>query len=147
MKCTEAAVAPLRRKGLRLATYIDDWLLAAQSEQEAREHTRLLTEHLSALGFRVNIAKSVLTPTQTISFIGLTLDSFRARLSLAMVRIFWMCLAHFQRGNYITFRLCLRLLGLMASVLVAVQFGCLYMREFQRWVVSLGLNQTGRAHV
>ncbi|KAL6471402.1 hypothetical protein MHYP_G00200520 [Metynnis hypsauchen] len=52
VKCTEATVAPLRRKGIRLATYIDDWLLAAQSEQEARQHTRLLTEHLSALGFQ-----------------------------------------------------------------------------------------------
>ncbi|KAL7834805.1 hypothetical protein SRHO_G00290520 [Serrasalmus rhombeus] len=41
-----------RRRCIHLATYIDDWLLAAQSEQEAREHTRLLTEHLSALGFR-----------------------------------------------------------------------------------------------
>lgn len=29
VKCTEAAVAPLRKQGVRIAMYINDWLLAA----------------------------------------------------------------------------------------------------------------------
>lgn len=36
--CTEAAIAPLRWQGIRMATYLDDWLLLAQLEQEARAH-------------------------------------------------------------------------------------------------------------
>ncbi len=36
VKCTEAALTPLREKGIRLATYTDDWLVTARSEQEAR---------------------------------------------------------------------------------------------------------------
>ncbi|XP_026102951.1 uncharacterized protein LOC113074342 [Carassius auratus] len=42
VKCTEAALAPLREKGIRLATYIDDWLVTAQSEHKARDHTAML---------------------------------------------------------------------------------------------------------
>jgi len=40
------SLTPLREKGIRLATYIDDWLVTAQSEQEAREHTVMLLEHI-----------------------------------------------------------------------------------------------------
>lgn len=63
MKCTEAAIAPLRENGLRLTMYIDDWLLAALSPQQARAHTCVFTSHLEALCFTVNWEKSILTPT------------------------------------------------------------------------------------
>ncbi len=52
VKCTEAALTPLREKGIRLATYIDDWLVTARSEQEAREHTVMLLEHIQKLGLK-----------------------------------------------------------------------------------------------
>ncbi len=45
VKCTEVALTPLRENGIRLATYIDNWLVTARSEQEAREHTVMLLEH------------------------------------------------------------------------------------------------------
>lgn len=38
MKCTEAAVGPLRRRGIRVAMNIDDWLSAVSSRQAA-DHT------------------------------------------------------------------------------------------------------------
>ena len=67
---------------MRLATYIDDWLLATQSPQEAQAQTSVLISHLVSLGFTINVKKSVLVPTQSIAFIGLCLDSvtFKARL-------------------------------------------------------------------
>lgn len=39
VRCSEAAVAPLQRQGIRLATYLDNWLLLARSQQEADTHT------------------------------------------------------------------------------------------------------------
>ena len=36
LKCTEAAIGPLMEKGIRLATYIDNWLLATQSRRLRR---------------------------------------------------------------------------------------------------------------
>ncbi|XP_059199216.1 uncharacterized protein LOC131979287 [Centropristis striata] len=142
VRCTEAAIAPLRRQGIRLATYLDDWLLLAQSEQEARAHTRILMQHLVDLGFVINAEKSVLSPAQEIIFLGLSLDSvsFTARLSAERVRVFRTCLALFRPRKSVRFRLCLRLLGLMASAILVVRLGRLHMREFQLWVASCGLD-------
>ncbi|XP_047205469.1 uncharacterized protein LOC124857922 [Girardinichthys multiradiatus] len=148
VKCTEAAITPLRERGMRLATYIDDWLIAAQSLEELRTHAEMLTLHLTALGFTINWEKSILTPVQTITFIGLSLNSveFRARLSAERVKAFQACLALFRRGTQVKFRLCIRLLGLMASALAVITLGRLHMRPFQRWVASLSLSPTRHAH-
>ncbi|XP_053173996.1 uncharacterized protein LOC128357652 [Scomber japonicus] len=44
----------------------------------------------------------------------------------------------FHPGKSVQFRLCLRLLGLMASAILVVRLGRLHMREFQLWVASCG---------
>jgi hypothetical protein len=97
-------------------THIDDWLLWAQSRQEFLEHSQLLLEHLTFLGFRINTVKSVLIPTQTISFLGLILDSvsFKASLSVERIRTFQDWLALFRRRNLVSFKTYLTMLGLMA---------------------------------
>ncbi|XP_038126440.1 uncharacterized protein LOC119773526 [Cyprinodon tularosa] len=142
IRCTEAAVAPLRRRGIRLATYLDDWLLLAQSEQEARVHTHIVTKHLMDLGFVINMEKSHPSPTQEICFLGLSLRSvpFTARLSEERVTVFRTCLSQFRLHRSVQFRLCLRLLGLMASAILVIRLGRLHMRDFQRWVASLQMD-------
>ncbi len=50
------------------------------------------------------------------------------------------CVNQFHLGKTVSFRLCLRLLGLMASVITVVPLGLLFMRDFQRWTASLKLN-------
>ncbi|KAK5935335.1 hypothetical protein CgunFtcFv8_020704 [Champsocephalus gunnari] len=141
VRCTEAAIAPLRQQGIRLETYLDDWLLLTQSEQEAITPTNVLVKHLLDLGFVINTEKSMLSPAQTVLFLGLRLNSvpFTARLSAERVKAFRACLAHFQQRKYVLSRSCLRLLGLMASAVLVVRLGCLHMREFQRWVAALRL--------
>lgn len=148
VRCTEAAVAPLRKQGLRLATYIDDWLLAAQTPHQLQVHVELLLSHLAALGFTVNWDKSALVPSQCIDFIGLHLDSVtsRAQLSAERVKALSACLATFRRGALLYYRTCLRLLGLMASALVVIPLGRLHMRPFQRWVAALRLNPSRHGH-
>lgn len=74
VRCTEAAIAPLRQQGIRLATYLDDWLLLARSEQEAATQMFVVVNHLTDLGFIINTEKSVLSPAQHIIFLGLSLD-------------------------------------------------------------------------
>ena len=98
--------------------------------------------HLMSLGFTINVRKSVLIPTQNITFIGLCLNSvtFKACLSAERVEAFQACLALFCRGTMLKFKTCLRLLGLMVSALVVVPLGHLHMRPVQRWVASLKLN-------
>ncbi len=69
-KCMDAALSPLRQMGIRILNYLDDWLILAQSEVELLSHRTLILSHLERLGLRVNFAKSALSPSQRISFLG-----------------------------------------------------------------------------
>lgn len=109
MRCMEAVIAPLRRQGIRLATYLDDW-----DEQEAKAHTCVLLRHLLDHGIVINREKSVLSPARDVVFLGLSLNSmtFMVRLSAERIKDF---LGHASRsfmisGKTIQFSLCLRLL-------------------------------------
>ncbi|KAK7901815.1 hypothetical protein WMY93_018584 [Mugilogobius chulae] len=102
----------LREQGIRLATYLDDWLLLA---------------HLHNLRFVVNTAKSIFQPRQSIVFLE-TVRTFTAHWPVS------------PRGKRVPYGLCLRLLGLMASVILVVKLGRLYMRGFQLWVHALRLD-------
>ena len=141
VKCTQAAIAPLRQRGIRLCCYLDDWLICSETEQSAKTDLTVVMDHLDSLGFKLNLEKSVMKPSQKIDFIGITLDasSLTARLSQERLESFMMCMALFRLGHKVRFASCLRLVGLMASAIALVRLGRLYMRPFQRWVQSLGV--------
>ncbi len=85
-KCMDAALSPLRQMGIRILNYLDDWLILAQSEVELLSHRTLILSHLERLGLRVNFAKSALSPSQRISFVGTVLDSAHMRAVIAPER-------------------------------------------------------------
>ena len=70
-----AVLAPLHAQGIRVLPYLDDWLIQATSRQQAVEDTARVVSHVQSLGFRLNWEKSVLTPSQQITFVGISLDS------------------------------------------------------------------------
>jgi len=86
--CAEAGLTPMRITGLRILTYIDDWLIIAESKEKVLQDTGRVLAHITSLGFQVNVGKSNLTPSQNVNFLGLELNSvaMRARLSLERVR-------------------------------------------------------------
>ncbi|XP_041840350.1 uncharacterized protein LOC121639256 [Melanotaenia boesemani] len=141
-KCVEAALFPLRNSGIRIFSYIDDYLICSHSREQVIKDSVTVLDHLTDLGFRINEAKSRLEPAQCTEYLGLSINSlsYRVRLSEARVTAFSQCLALFQLGKAVSFRLCLRLLGLMASVIFVVRLGLLMMRDFQQWVASLHLS-------
>ncbi len=63
----DAALSHLRRMGIRILNYLNDWLILAQSQAVLTSQTLLLS-HLGCLGLRVNFAKSI--PSQWVSFLG-----------------------------------------------------------------------------
>lgn len=82
-KIVEAALAPLRMQGIRILNYIDDWLILAQTHDMAVRHRDVVLTHIRRLGFRLNIARSVLVAARTTISLGVLWDSMtmRARLS------------------------------------------------------------------
>lgn len=75
MDCHWCPLLPLKRKGVRILNYLDDWLIMAPSRDKLCAHRSLLLSYLERLGFRINLAKSLLPPSQKISFLGAVFDS------------------------------------------------------------------------
>ena len=140
-KCVEAALSPLRNGGIRIFSYIDDYLICSRSREQAVRDAATVLNHLRDLGFCINWVKSRVEPVQCTEYLGLSINSLSYRVTLSEGRLtaLTQCLSLFQLGKAVPFRLCLRLLGLMASVISVVHLGLLMMRDFQRWVAALRL--------
>ena len=57
-------------RGIRLHQYLDDWLIWAQSQEEAQVNTQTVVERTQSLGWIINQEKSELKPAQVFSFVG-----------------------------------------------------------------------------
>ena len=61
----------LRKQGIQLHVYLDDWLIRASSLIVAQQHTFVVANVLQRLGWILNLNKSCLTPSQNFKFLGL----------------------------------------------------------------------------
>lgn len=132
-RCMDAVLSPLRRRGIRILNYLDDWLVCAVSEEQCRHHVSLLLDHIQGLGLRLNYKKSRLEPSQVTTFLGMILDSQSGTVTLTPERQ-----QAFPRAQ-VNWGLCLRLMGLMAAMVQVVPLALLHMRPVQRCLLGLGL--------
>ncbi|KAI2661618.1 Transposon Ty3-G Gag-Pol polyprotein [Labeo rohita] len=139
-KCVDAALAPLRLQGIRILNYIDDWLILAQSEQVAAQHRDAVLAHMKELGLRLNAKKSVLSPLQRTTYLGVVWDSttMQARLSPARIESILAAVRRVRIGRSLTVKQFQQLLGLMAAASNVIPFGLLYMRPLQWWLKTRG---------
>ncbi|XP_067233771.1 uncharacterized protein [Chanodichthys erythropterus] len=144
-KCVDAALAPLRLQGIRVLNYIDDWLILAQSEQQAVQHRDVVLSHMKRLGLRLNAKKSVLLPAQTTNYLGVVWDStsMQAHLSPARVNSILSTVKGVKLGQSLTVKQFQRMLGLMAAASNVIPFGLLHMRPLQWWLRTRGFSPRG----
>ena len=74
-KLLKPVAAFLRKRGVRMILYLDDFLILGSTYQEAQSHTAMAVSLLESLGFTVNLEKLCLIPTQIIIFQGFVIDS------------------------------------------------------------------------
>ena len=67
--------------------YIDDILILAESQEQARNHVEALVYLLQCLGFKVNQKKSVLEPAQVMEFLGFVVGTVHMELKLPLEKI------------------------------------------------------------
>ncbi len=132
-KVVDAVLAPLRLQGIRILNYIDDWLILAQSEMEAARHRDVVLAHMKQLGLRLNAKKSVLSPVQRTTYLGVVWNSttMQARMSPARIESIFKSVKRVREGQSLTVKQFQRLLGLMAAASNVIPFGLLYMRPLQ----------------
>ncbi|KAL0157927.1 hypothetical protein M9458_046003, partial [Cirrhinus mrigala] len=135
-KVAEAALSPLRERGIRILNYLDDWLILAHSWDLVCAHRDMVLNHLAQLGLRVNWEKSKLFPAQRISFLGVELDSvsMSARLSPERAQSVLRCVATLRCGSAVPLKQVQRLLGHMASSAAVTPLGLMHMRPLQHWL-------------
>ena len=72
----------MRKIGHSNVTYIDDSLLKSNEQDECSENTLQTVKLVDSLGFTVHPEKSVLIPTQEITFVGFVLNSINMTVRL-----------------------------------------------------------------
>ena len=81
-KLIKPIAAYLRKRGIQIIVCLDDFLILGSSIEESKANTQLTLDLLQWLGFTINWEKSVLVPTQSLTFLGLSIDSQTMLLSL-----------------------------------------------------------------
>ena len=83
----ETVSAWAHSRGVRVLRYLDDWLVLASSEAKARLHVRDLLSLCCSLGVVLNDKKSELTPSQSVEYLGMTIDTVTAQAFPTAARI------------------------------------------------------------
>ncbi len=100
---------------------------------------------MKVLGLRLNAKKSVLSPLQRTTYLGVAWDSttMQARLSPARIESILAAVRRVREGQSLTVKQFQRLLGLMAAASNVISIGLLYMRPLQWWLKTKGFSPRG----
>lgn len=76
-----------RSQGIKLSAYLDDWILAAPTKQLAAQQSQLVVNQLRQLGWKINLDKSILTPSRNIEHLGFRLNTTTMTASLPTAKL------------------------------------------------------------
>ena len=121
------------RLGISVHMYLDDWLIKANSCQEAHSATLTLSELTHKLGWIVNKDKSDLIPKQVFTFLGQVFDLPKGVCYPTEARFLSIqqAIHPLLHNTFTTPRQVMHLLGLLASTEKLVPQGRLHMRHLQ----------------
>ena len=144
-KLLRPVVSLLRQQGVKLHVYLDDWLIRADTPEEAQLHSQTIIKVLQFLGWIINFEKSDLTPSQDFQFIGMQFNTRRFTVApLPKMRIkVQSVLQHWMANPNITARDLHRLLGMLVFMASLVRRGRLRLRPVQWWAATAWCQRTG----
>ncbi|KAG7304662.1 hypothetical protein JYU34_010004 [Plutella xylostella] len=67
----------LRDNGVRIVTYLDDYLLVNQDQSTLSRHIQDTVDLLHQLGWQINLKKSTVTPQKCLEFLGICWDPWQ----------------------------------------------------------------------
>ena len=147
-KICRPIAAHFRALGIRLLVYLDDWLLIANSRDQAIRDFQYVTSFLESLGFLVNQEKSCGVPEQVVEHLGLIVDSRTMSFALPnekISRIIWLIETALSR-DLVHLRLVSSILGNLVWAIPAFPLTQAHYRLIQRFLLketglSLNLNR------
>ena len=122
----------LRNQGHLSVVYMDDSYLQGDSVSSYRRNVRATVSLLQALGFNINERKSVLTPTQSLEFLGFIISSTAMTLTLTPrqkpnIVVCTKVLLHTRQK----IRFVSSVIGMLIAALPAVRHGALHYRAME----------------
>ena len=132
-KLTVVPMSEIRKHGIPICGYIDDFILTGKTFNSALEGTLWSAELFLKLGFVVHPVKSQLVPSQTITFLGFVIDSVSMTISLTEKRrhILRDLLLTLARLKNPTIRFLAKVIGHIISVMPASRYGALHYRKLE----------------
>ena len=125
--------AILHKYGIRMLRYLDDWLILAWSKVACLQARDRLLQVCDELGIRINHRKSSLTPSQTLTYLGMDIRSgpFTARPTQALVTNLLRVIEEFLSSLNPPAFIWRQLLGHLSSLTLLEKGGMLRMRPLQ----------------
>ena len=132
-KLLKPVFSALRRKGFESSIYIDDSFQKSINKMLATRNVTETVKSLTELGFIIHPEKSVLVPTQTLVFLGCTLNSRDMTVSVPQEKAqrYAVTIANFLKAKSNTIRELCKIIGMLVSLFPAVQLGKLYYRQLE----------------
>ena len=125
------AVKHLHNIGISASVYIDDWLLWDRSPRTLTLHTSITVNLLQKLGFTLNLKKSQLEPSPTITYLGISWSGSDHTLlpsSKALEKVSTMALETLQLPS-LPLKRYQKLLGSINFVAPYIEYGPLHLRQ------------------
>ena len=127
----------LRRLGIRISSFLDDFLILARSRQEALDHTRAAVDLLQRLGFHINWKKSVLVPQRRLEYLGVVLDLEAMTFSLPVEKVEKvLSLVEVSDRHHIKRSVLESLVGFLSFAASYLPLGRLWIKPLQSWMNS-----------
>ena len=132
-------LAPLAKivhlAGFRIILYLDDWLILAESVEEILKARKFILTLTQELGIIINVEKSLLVPCQSLTYLGMRIDTIRFWVSPTEKRIdrALSLLGEFLSSESRSARCWQSLLGFMSSLERFVPGARLRMRRVQHF--------------
>lgn len=133
-KITKPIVTYLRKRGIFVVVYIDDFLIIAKDAQECANNVKITVQLLEQLGFHINYHKSSLTPKQNCRFLGFILDTKHMSINLPVEKRknIYSNIVKFKKLNACEIRDFAKFLGTLVAACPAIKYGFLYTKLLER---------------
>jgi len=133
-KLLKPPFAILRNYGFLSVVYVDDSYLQGNTYEACLKNVIETVKVLDNLGFTIHIEKSVLTPTQSITFLGFVFDSVAMTMTLCTdkkIKILEIC-KNLSLDKSFTIRQIAVVLGNLTASMEAVPYGKLFYRHIEK---------------
>ncbi|CAH0549561.1 unnamed protein product [Brassicogethes aeneus] len=133
-KMMKPVVSNLRNQGLISSVYLDDFLLLGDSYQTCINNVKVTSNLLCSLGFKINLKKSQLEPSQICNHLGFLFSSIDMIISLPAEKASNVLnlINNFRAKKKCSIRELSKVIGVLVSTCPAFKYGWLYTKKFER---------------